>query len=57
MKADYKRALEEIREIYAGIEGFIPLTAPEGYQQHVLKQIYDVAVKALNLNKKEVANG
>lgn len=43
-----RHALEEIREIYVGMEGVIVETAPEGYQQYILKQIYDVAIKALN---------
>ncbi len=36
---------EEIREIYAGMDGFISETAPEGYQQRIIKQMYDVAIK------------
>lgn len=47
MHANYTRSLEEIREIYAGMDGFVPETCPEGYQQRLLKQMYDIAVKAL----------
>jgi hypothetical protein len=43
-----KDALREIREIYAGMDGFIPETAPEGYQQRIIKQMYDAAVRALD---------
>ena len=43
----YKQALEEIREVYTGSDGFIPETAPEAYQQRLLKQMYDIAVKAI----------
>jgi len=40
-------ALKEIREIYAGMEGFIPETAPEGYCQHIIKQMYEAAQRAI----------
>jgi len=43
----YRDALCEIREIWAGSEGFIPETCPEGYLQRLLKQCYQVAVDAL----------
>lgn len=41
-------ALEEIREVYAGSEGFIPETAPEAYIQKLFREKYDIAVKALS---------
>ena len=34
---------KEIVEIYAGMEGFIPETAPEAYQQTIIKLMYDCA--------------
>jgi hypothetical protein len=37
--------LHEIAEIYTGSEGFIPNTAPEDYQQRLLKQMYEVAAR------------
>ena len=47
-------ALGEIREVYAGMEGFTPETCPEGYQQQIIKQMYTVAVDAIaNLREKE----
>jgi hypothetical protein len=45
--AEALMALKEIREIYAGMEGFIPETCPEGYQQRIIKQMYIVAVEAI----------
>ena len=50
MKEDVRRmktALEEIREAYAGMDGFIPETCPEGYQQRIIKQMYGAAVEGL----------
>ncbi len=40
-------ALEAIREVYVGSDGFIPETCSEGYQQRLLKQMYQLAVDAL----------
>ena len=42
-----QQALEEIREIYAGMDGFIPETYPEGYQRRIIKQMYGAAVEGL----------
>jgi len=42
---------KEIIEIYAGMEGFIPETAPEAYQQTIIKRMYDEAVKSLHENE------
>ena len=50
---DYTRALEEIREVYAGMDGFVPETCPEGYQQRLLKRMYDIAVEALKIDEEE----
>lgn len=48
----YRDALEEIREIYADMDGFIPETAPEGYQQRIIKQMWEVTKQALaNIDK------
>lgn len=33
----------EIYEIYAGSEGFQPITAPEAYQQRLINQMKDIA--------------
>jgi hypothetical protein len=42
-----KRALEaamrEIYEVYAGMEGVVPYTAPELYQYRVIKQMAEIA--------------
>lgn len=40
-------SLREIYEIYAGMEGFIPETAPGGYQQRIIKQMAEVALSAI----------
>ena len=45
-----EQALEEIREIYAGMDGFIPETCPEGYQQRIIKQMYGAAVEGLKVS-------
>ena len=42
MAADAK--LRAVREIYAGMEGFIPQTAPEGYCLRIIREMYE-AVK------------
>ncbi len=44
---DYRKALEEIREVWAGSDGLVPETCPEGYLQRLLKQCYSIAVKCL----------
>ena len=36
--------IDAVREIYAGMEGFIAQTAPEGYLQRIVKQMYDAAL-------------
>lgn len=43
------RALEEIREIYAGMDGFKAETAPEAYQQKIIRDMYDAAMKGIGL--------
>lgn len=40
-------ALKEVREIYAGMEGFEPETAPEGYLQNIVEQMWKAAREAL----------
>lgn len=42
------QALKEIVEIYAGMDGFIPETAPEAYQKRIIRQMYEAAKEALN---------
>ena len=44
-------ALEEIREVWAGSDGFVAETAPEGYLQKLLKQCYTLAVYAMEIKK------
>lgn len=41
------RALREVYEIWAGMDGFEPQTAPEAYQKRVIEQMRDAAQKAL----------
>ena len=45
--ARLREALAEIREIWAGSDAFIPVTAPEAYAQHLCKQMYQVAIETL----------
>ena len=33
----------EVIEIYAGMEGFIPQTAADGYQQRIIREMYEAA--------------
>ena len=42
-----EQALEEIREVWAGSEGFVVSTCPEAHLQWLLKQTYRIAVDAL----------
>ena len=42
-----REAVHQITEVYIGSDGFKPETAPEAYQQHLIKQMYDEATKAL----------
>lgn len=42
-----REAVHQIREIYVGSDGFVVETAPEAYQQHLIKQMYDEANVAL----------
>jgi hypothetical protein len=44
---DLKEALREIYEVYAGSDGFIHETAPETYQQRLIKQMADIAATQL----------
>ena len=39
--------LSEIKEVWAGSDGLIPETCPEGYLQRLLKQCYQLAANAL----------
>ncbi len=43
----YRKALEEIREIYAGMDGFITETAPEAYQEMIIRKMYKCSMNAL----------
>ena len=50
LSADNERlrdALREVFEQWAGSEGFIPETAPEGYLLHLTKRMADIARAAL----------
>ena len=42
---ELRAKLSAIIEIYAGMEGFIPETAPEAYQARIIEQMYNAAVK------------
>ena len=46
-----KEALQEIINIYAGMDGFIPETAPEAYQERIILQMYEAARDALLLDQ------
>jgi len=43
----YRDALEEVREVWAGSDGFVPETCPEGYLQRLLKKCYQASVNAI----------
>lgn len=45
-----REALREVFEEWAGSEGFIPETAPEGYLLHLTKRMADIARAALKEN-------
>ena len=47
---ELKEAHQEIIEIYAGMDDFIAETAPEGYQQRIIKQMKDVSIDVLKWN-------
>ena len=51
---DLAEALEEIREIYAGSEGFVAQTAPEAYQKRLLQKMCDRACKAVANNSEAI---
>lgn len=51
-----RKALREIIEIYAGMDGFIPETAPEGYQQRIIKQMFDIANAAISTKPDQVSD-
>jgi len=36
-----KESVREAKEIFTGMDGFKPETAPEAYQQRVLRQMYE----------------
>lgn len=38
-------ALEEIREIYTGMDGFLPKTTKEIYQDRIIRKMYDSVKK------------
>ena len=39
------RKLDAVREVYAGMEGFVPQTAPEGYCLRIIEQMAHAAMK------------
>lgn len=43
--------LQEIAEIYIGMEGFTPKTAPEAYLQDNLKEMYKEIEKLITILK------
>ena len=42
--AALREKLHDVCEIYAGMDGFVPQTAPEDYQRRILKKMYDAAI-------------
>ncbi len=40
----YREKVREIIEVLAGLEGFIPETAPEAYLQRALNQVEEIAI-------------
>ena len=54
LQAEIERLREALREVFeewAGSEGFIPETAPEGYLLHLTKRMADIARAALGETK------
>lgn len=47
VKNEMEYQLRQIAEIYIGMDGFTPVTAPEAYQQMKLKEMYDEIQKLL----------
>lgn len=50
LKAEIEKLREALREVFeewAGSEGFIPKTAPEGYLLHLTKRMADIARAAI----------
>lgn len=45
--AELRRALQDVYEVWAGSDGFIPQTAPEGYQKRLIEQMRDIASAAI----------
>jgi len=39
-----RRAINAVQEVYAGMEGFKPETAPEGYCLRIIEQMYRASV-------------
>lgn len=39
------RKLDAVREVYAGVEGFVPQTAPEGYCLRIIEQMAHATMK------------
>ena len=44
LNAALREKLHDVCEIYAGMDGFVPQTAPEDYQRRILKKMYDAAI-------------
>jgi hypothetical protein len=51
--AELVGALEEIREIYAGMEGFIAERASEAYLQQTINNMWKACIKGLATHKGE----
>lgn len=49
--ATLEAGMREIYEVWAGSDGFIPETAPEGYQQQIIKQMVDIAAKHMKTTR------
>jgi hypothetical protein len=45
--ADLTSAIREAYEEYAGMEGFVPETAPEGYYLRIIERIAEILAEAL----------
>ncbi len=46
--AELEAARGDVIEIYAGMEGFVPETAPEGYCLRIIEQMYNAALLEKN---------
>jgi hypothetical protein len=50
---ELEAALREVYEVYAGSDGFVPETAPEAYQERLIKQMAQIAAATFTKETKD----